>query len=120
MEAQHNDPFRPEHDRQRGGLAGDRFRERQRLDSQLIGAGSGEPRLHGLDELAREFFAEAPSVKKAGREVKTEFVRDCWRRAEDATERWIARLEQRNYFVEHAAYRDMWDRFNREGNFSLA
>ena len=73
-----------------------------------------------FDELEREFFAEAPSVKKAGREVKTEFVRDCWRRAEDATDRWINKLEQRNYFVEHAAYRDMWDRFNREGNFSLA
>ena len=36
------------------------------------------------------------------------------------TDRWIANLERRNYFVEHDAYREMWERFNQEGNFALA
>ena len=31
----------------------------------------------------------------------------------------IPRLEKRNYFVQHDAYRAMWDRFNREGSFPL-
>ncbi len=73
-----------------------------------------------FDELEQEFFAEAPGMKKAEPKVQSEFVRDCWRRSEEATDRWIADLERRNYFVEHAAYREMWDRFNLEGNFSLA
>lgn len=73
-----------------------------------------------FDELEREFFAEAPGMKKASSTAKSEFVRDCWRRAEEATDRLIADLERRNYFLEHVAYKEMWDRFNREGNFALA
>ncbi len=73
-----------------------------------------------FDELERDFFADAPAMMKANTRTKTDFVHDCWRRAEEATDRWIANLERRNYFVEHAAYRDMWDRFNQEGNFPLA
>ena len=73
-----------------------------------------------FDELEREFFAEAPALKTADSRTKSEFVHECWRRAEEVTDRWIADLERRNYFVEHDAYRDMWERFNREGNFALA
>ena len=73
-----------------------------------------------FDELEREFFAEAPALKTADSRTKSEFVRECWRRAEEVTDRWIADLERRNYFVEHDAYREMWERFNREGNFALA
>ena len=51
--------------------------------------------------------------------MKSEFVEECWRRAEEVTDRWIERLEKRNYFVQHDAYRAMWDRFNREGSFPL-
>ena len=80
-----------------------------------------KPEIRGdFDELEAAFFAEGPSLKTESRRVKSEFVRDCWRRAEVVTDRWIERLEQRNYFVENAAYRAMWDRFNREGNFALA
>lgn len=72
-----------------------------------------------FDALEDAFFAEAPAQKKASPAIKSEFVEDCWRRAEQVTDRWIERLEQRNYFVQNADYRAMWDRFNREGNFAL-
>jgi len=35
------------------------------------------------------------------------------------TDRWIERLEKRNYFIQHEGYRAMWDQFNREGSFPL-
>lgn len=73
-----------------------------------------------FDELEHEFFADAPGMMKASSRVKSEFVRECWRRAEEVTDRLIADLERRNYFIEHVAYRQMWDRFNRESNFALA
>ena len=73
-----------------------------------------------FDELETEFFAEAPAMKTAGHRLRSEFVHDCWRRAEAVTDRWIEKLERRNYFVEDSAYRAMWDRFNQEGDFRLA
>ena len=72
-----------------------------------------------FDKLEAEFFAEAPRVAPASRSVKSEFILDCWKRAEAVTDRWIERLKQRNYFIEHGAYRAMWDRFNREGAFPI-
>lgn len=73
-----------------------------------------------FDALEAEFFAAAPGLKTASPKARSDFVHDCWRRAEAATDRWIEKLEKRNYFVEHAAYRAMWDRFNREASFPLA
>jgi secernin len=72
-----------------------------------------------FDALEEEFFAEGPALKKESLPVKSEFLDDCWRRAEQVTDRWIKRLERRNYFIQHEAYRAMWDRFNREGSFPL-
>jgi hypothetical protein len=72
-----------------------------------------------FDRLEASFFDEAPRVKTSGRKMKTDFVLDCWKRAEAVTDGWIARLKQRNYVIEHGAYRAMWDRFNREGSFPL-
>jgi secernin len=72
-----------------------------------------------FDGLEQGFFAEGPAIKKEGSRVKSEFVDDCWRQAEDVTDRWIERLERRNYFIQHEPYRAMWDRFNREGSFLL-
>ncbi len=79
-----------------------------------------KPDIRGdFDALEDAFFAEGPAMKKESFRVKSEFVHDCWRRAEEATDRWIEKLESRNYFVEDAAYRAMWDRFNREANIPL-
>jgi secernin len=79
-----------------------------------------KPEIRGdFDTLERDFFAEGPGLKRATSNVKSEFVEDCWRRAEEVTDRWIEKLEQRNYFIQDPAYRSMWDRFNREGSFPL-
>lgn len=72
-----------------------------------------------FDALETEFFAEAPGVLQDGTAVKLQFVEDCWRRAGAATDKWIETLEQRNYFIQDAAYRAMWDRFNREASFAI-
>jgi hypothetical protein len=79
-----------------------------------------KPDIRGeFDALEDEFFAEAPSLRASSSAVKSEFVADCWRRAEAVTDRWIERLERTNYFIPHGDYRAMWDRFNREGSFPL-
>ena len=72
-----------------------------------------------FDALEVEFFAEAQQVKAAPAKQKTEFVRDCWQRAEAVTDSWIEKLAKRNYFIDHVGYRAMWDRFNREGSFPI-
>jgi hypothetical protein len=72
-----------------------------------------------FDALEKGFVAEGLAIKKESSEVKSEFVDDCWRRAEAVTDRWIERLERRNYFIQHAAYRAMWDRFDRGTSFPL-
>jgi dipeptidase len=79
-----------------------------------------KPEIRGdFDALEQEFFAEGSSVKTARAHIKTEFVDHCWRRAEEVTDRWIEKLEKRNTYIQHEAYRAMWDRFNREGSFPL-
>ncbi len=72
-----------------------------------------------FDPLEQEFFGEAPSVLKAATNVKTDFVADCWRRAEAVTDRWIEKLEKQNFFIEHGPFREMWDRLNREASFPI-
>ncbi len=80
-----------------------------------------KPDIRGaFDALEEEFFREAPSVQRGSAALKSEFVADCWRRSWDATKLWIDRLENRNYFIQDPAYRAMWDRFNREGDFPIA
>ncbi len=72
-----------------------------------------------FDALEEEFFAEAPPLKKATASQKSAFMTECWRRAEDVTEAWIEKLEQRNYFIQNERYREMWNRFNREAAFPI-
>jgi hypothetical protein len=72
-----------------------------------------------FDELEDTFFAEAPGHRSSGPTVQSQFVADCWRRAEEVTDHWIAKLERSNTYIEHPGYRAMWDRFNREGSFPL-
>jgi secernin len=72
-----------------------------------------------FDALEKQFFADAPGLKKANKAEQAEFVEDCWRRAEGVTSAWIERLEKRNYFLQNTDYRAMWDRFNREASFPI-
>ena len=79
-----------------------------------------KPRIRAdFDRLEGQFFAEAPGMKAASAALKSQFVLDCWKRAEAVTDSWIAKLKKRNYFIDHGAYRAMWDRFNREGSFPI-
>ncbi len=66
-----------------------------------------------FEQLEDGFFAEGRALIAAPAAQKTEFMRDCWRRAGDATDRWIADLERRNFTFQHAGFAATWDRFNR-------
>jgi hypothetical protein len=65
-----------------------------------------------FERLEDEFFAEGRALIAAPAAQKTEFMRDCWRRAGDATDRWIADLERRNFTFQPAGFAATWDRFN--------
>ena len=60
------------------------------------------------------------TVRKAGLREKEAFVRDCWKRADEASAAWIGKLERRNYFVADSAYRGMWKTFNDAASFPLS
>ncbi len=72
-----------------------------------------------FETLEDEFFRESETVRRGGLNEKAAFVADCWRRADAARDRWIEKLEARNYFIENAAYRSMWDQFNRAASLPL-
>ena len=38
---------------------------------------------------------------------------ECWRRAAEATDRWIADLDRRNHTFQHPGSAGLWDRFDR-------
>ncbi len=72
-----------------------------------------------FDALEDRFFAEGAKVMTGTASEQKAFVDDCWRLATEASERWLARLEQRPFAVSNAAYRDMWARFNGAAALSL-
>lgn len=65
------------------------------------------------------FFAESETVRTGSEREKADFVRDCWQRAGEKTAAWTKKLEQRNYFVENAAYGAMWRTFNDAASLPL-
>ena len=72
-----------------------------------------------FEALEDSFFQDSESVRKATKSQKQEFITECWRRADEARDRWIQKLEKRNYFIEHSSYREMWDRFNRAASMPI-
>jgi secernin len=72
-----------------------------------------------FEALEDEFFRDSETVRRGGKPEKIDFVADCWRRADAARDRWIEKLEAKNYFIENAAYRAMWDGFNRAASLPL-
>jgi hypothetical protein len=72
-----------------------------------------------FEALEDSFFQDSESVRKGTKTQTQEFVRECWRRADEARDRWINKLEKRNYFIEHPGYREMWDRFNRAASMPI-
>lgn len=72
-----------------------------------------------FEKIEDGFFRDSEVVRKGGLREKSQFVTDCWASADQARDRWIAKLEKRNYFVQDAAYRDMWERFNKAASIPL-
>jgi hypothetical protein len=66
-----------------------------------------------FERLEDKFFAEGRQLIAAPPAHKAEFMRDCWRRAGDATDRWVADLERRNFTFQHPRFAAMWDRSDR-------
>jgi secernin len=66
-----------------------------------------------FEKIEDGFFEAGRALIAAPAKEKTEFMAECWQRAGAATERWIADLERRNFTIQHAGFRSMWDRFNR-------
>jgi secernin len=66
-----------------------------------------------FERLEDGFFAEGRSLIAASARQKTEFMDQCWRRAAEATDRWIGLLERRSTGYRHRGYAALWDRFDR-------
>jgi dipeptidase len=78
------------------------------------------PEIRGsFEKLEDEFFRNSETVRRGSLRQKAEFTADCWRRADAARDQWIAKLEAKNYFIENAAYRAMWNGFNRAASLPL-
>jgi len=65
-----------------------------------------------FDALEDKFFAEGPGVMKGTAAEKRAFMTECWRLADEASDRWLARLERQPWRPAPAEYAAMWDRFN--------
>ncbi len=66
-----------------------------------------------FDALEDRFFAEGPRVMKGSAAEKQAFVTECWRLADEAADRWLARLSSRPFAVQgDPAYAAMWQQFN--------
>jgi dipeptidase len=78
------------------------------------------PEIRGsFEKLEDGFFRDSETVRRGSLREKAEFTADCWRRADAARDQWIAKLEAKNYFIENAAYRAMWNGFNRAASLPL-
>ena len=66
-----------------------------------------------FDALEDEFLVAAPSVLRGTAGEKQQFMDDCFRRAEQATDRWIQALSAHDDLAfDDASYRAMWNRYN--------
>ena len=66
-----------------------------------------------FDTLEAEFLAAAVTVIKGSLSEKKEFTDYCFKKAHDATEKWIAQVASRNNLkLEDAAYAGMWQKYN--------
>jgi hypothetical protein len=59
-----------------------------------------------FEALETGWFAEGRKLIGAPARQKSEFTAECWRKAGEATDRWIADLERRNVSFAHAGFRD--------------
>ncbi|MCW5625442.1 MAG: C69 family dipeptidase [Burkholderiales bacterium] len=72
-----------------------------------------------FDALEEQFFVEGDTVLSGTIAERQAFADECWRRATDATARWIDRLESRPVAIRDPAYAAMWQRFNDAAALTL-
>lgn len=72
-----------------------------------------------FDALEEKFFKEGPKVMRATVTEKQDFLRECWRLADEMADRWLARLEKKPWHVANPAYAAMWARFNGAAAMAL-
>jgi hypothetical protein len=72
-----------------------------------------------FDALEEGFFGEGARVMTGTTAEKQAFVSDCWRLADEAADRWLARLERSPFRVADQGYAEMWARFNAEAALEL-
>ena len=66
-----------------------------------------------FDAIEDGFFAEGARVMTGSTAEKQAFVYECWRLADEAADRWLARLERKSWqVVGEPAYAAMWQQFN--------
>ena len=66
-----------------------------------------------FDRLESEFLAKAAAVRRGSLKEKRDFMDDCFLRAMEATDAWIARLRTRTDLqFRDPAYRAMWATLN--------
>jgi secernin len=72
-----------------------------------------------FDKIEAGFLAAAETVKQGSEKEKKEFMDYCFRKAMQATEIWIERLQGRHDLrFEDPAYRRMWYKMNAEAGLS--
>lgn len=72
-----------------------------------------------FDEIEAGFLATAETVKRGPEKEKKEFMDYCFRKAMQATEIWIERLQGRHDLkFEDLAYHRMWQKMNAEAGLS--
>ena len=72
-----------------------------------------------FERLEDGFFAEGRRLIAAPPQQKAEFMAESWRRAAEATDRWLATLERRNVTFQNGDFGAMWDRVNRAAAMPL-
>jgi secernin len=70
-----------------------------------------------FEALETGFFADAETARSGSSIEKRDFVAECWRLADEATQRWIKTLAARTYRIDNPAYRAMWDEMNAAASF---
>jgi len=72
-----------------------------------------------FEELEERWFSTGSSLIAATIAEKAEFVAECWREAEESTDRWIANLDRRNFTIQHQGFANMWNRFNAASSMPI-
>jgi hypothetical protein len=73
-----------------------------------------------FEDIEDSWFAQARFLIAAKEKEKFEFMTECWVRAEQATDRWIADLERRNFSFQHEGFGEMWRQFNAASSMPIA